>query len=459
VKSFRRSRGEGNELKRWVRGVVAIVLFLIPAAAFAQAEKRGALAQMTDAEKGELSEALARYRDLVKNNPTIVATEADLKADAARDKFKACMQKEIERDTAVAELRSLSSAIADAITLCPLQEYALAECARPNRVGGISFGDDGLTKEQRAARDRESCYTSALTREMKAWTPDFLRSRVERRPDGIKYLYDFASRFVYVATPVKLKQTGVKALMANLYDYWAGKGSTTDMIQGVAVALDDGNAAIECYLLRSWADAGMMGPDWWWTVDIQSGNSKFPNNRVNHFHFQGTSGARAPGDPPPTHVEMYAPTRCLMSLGRDWFEPRPDHSLVNIRDWRSLRIGQRVYAIWAMQDGAPAAVSDGFLMTKETTGVSEQTHGNKILRYPSRRMIKTSASAPHGTLGGGLFDSSGFLLGVMDKRGATIAARDWQYEQCLQSGPYLGGERKPECEHLAPSDAKSEGAQ
>ena len=85
---------------------------------------------------------------------------------------------------------------------------------------------------------------------------------------------------------------------------------------------------------------------------------------------------------------------------RDLCLMRPEkamRSLKNVRSFRSLRIGERVFAIGS-PEGLENTISEGIISGLRT---------DEGIRY-----IQTSAAIAPGSSGGGLFDENGALIGI-----------------------------------------------
>ena len=87
---------------------------------------------------------------------------------------------------------------------------------------------------------------------------------------------------------------------------------------------------------------------------------------------------------------------------------KPLPSSVGIRPYKNINVGERVYTIGAPQ-GLSLTIAEGLLSSKREEG--------------KRRLLQTSAPISQGSSGGGLFDSSGNLLGIttlMSVRGQNL---------------------------------------
>ena len=86
----------------------------------------------------------------------------------------------------------------------------------------------------------------------------------------------------------------------------------------------------------------------------------------------------------------------------------PLPSFVGIRPYKNINVGEKVYTIGAPQ-GLSLTIAEGLLSSKREEG--------------KRRLLQTSAPISQGSSGGGLFDSSGNLLGIttlMSMRGQNL---------------------------------------
>ena len=86
----------------------------------------------------------------------------------------------------------------------------------------------------------------------------------------------------------------------------------------------------------------------------------------------------------------------------------PLPSFVGIRPYKNINVGEKVYTIGAPQ-GLSLTIAEGLLSSKREEG--------------NRRLLQTSAPISQGSSGGGLFDSSGNLLGIttlMSVRGQNL---------------------------------------
>lgn len=83
-------------------------------------------------------------------------------------------------------------------------------------------------------------------------------------------------------------------------------------------------------------------------------------------------------------------------------------SFVGVRPYKTINVGEKVYTIGAPQ-GLSLTIAEGLLSSKREDG--------------KRRLLQTSAPISQGSSGGGLFDSSGNLLGIttlMSRRGQNL---------------------------------------
>ena len=224
---------------------------------------------------------------------------------------------------------------------------------------------------------------------MKKWVPYLVKRRVELQPDGPKYLYDFASRFVYAVVATN------------------GKDNTTT--QGSAVAIDDRFLATNCHVIDKAT-----------SITIHAGKAQI--------------GARRAGLPP---VSDRRTDRCLLYAD----DKLP--AFAAIREWHDLNVGEHIFAIGVAQGLAldlSLTLSDGMLSGKRTDG--------------RHRLIQTTAPISQGSSGGGLFDSSGRLLGITtftidgQNLNFAIAAEDWRYELCIADLDFIGP--PPDCERHIP---------
>jgi S1-C subfamily serine protease len=291
------------------------------------------------------------------------------------------MRREIERDFAIKYV-GVSVAVTTALVTCSaqLERYALAGC-----VGGIIL--PGEQKSDAEARHKKYCVQAKHEAQMEAWVPVLLRRRVELQPDGPRYLYDFASRFVYAVV--------------------AKNGNVT--VQGSAVAVDDQHLATNCHVV-----------DGATSITIHAGKNQIAARPSKH------------------PLAKHGSDRCLL------FADSKLPAFAAIREWDSLNVGERIFAIGVPQGlvlDLSLTLSDGILSGKRTDG--------------KHRLIQTTAPISQGSSGGGLFDSSGRLLGITTfalTRGQSlnfaIAAEDWRYELCFAQAFFFGP--SPDCKRYIP---------
>lgn len=302
--------------------------------------------------------------------------ERQYRSHQAEVSLNACIQKEVERDLGMKYV-SVPTAVTSALDTCfaLLERYASIDCLTI-KFEGKEIGENSCAKVERE-------------RQMTIWMPILLKRRVELQFDGPKYLYDFASHFVY-------------AVVAR-----NEKANTT--VQGTGVALDKRHLAANCHVIEQAT-----------TITAYQGQKKFSVRRAGF----------SPG--------KHGPDRCLLFVDETLL------AFAAIREWRDLSVGERIFVIGMPQgfalDEAPT-LSDGVLSGKRTDG--------------KHRLILTNAPIPQSSAGGGLFDSSGRLVGVttftlttMQNMNFAIAAEDWQYELCQFDRFFFGP--APDCTRHKP---------
>jgi len=311
---------------------------------------------------------------------------------AAEAALRACMQREVERDYGMTFM-SVPTTVTHAINTCSalLERHAFVDCAMGYKDG-----------EKYCAQSEMRAASIKVRREqqMEAWVPVLVKRRVELQSDGPKYLYDFASRFVYVVVAKN------------------EKANTTT--QGIAVAIGKRSLVTNCRAIE-----GATGLA---SIAIENGTTSIP--------------ALGSGD-------KGGPDRCLLLANPfkiGLLEDSRDLALpafAKIRKWEDLSVGERVFAIGVSRGprlDLSFTLSDGILSGKQTDA--------------KHRLVLATAPIAGGSLGGALFDSSGRLLGMTTSTltggpGFTIAiaAEDWHYELC-RSGPWFGPQ--PDCERHRP---------
>ncbi len=203
------------------------------------------------------------------------------------------------------------------------------------------------------------------------WVPFLLKRRAERQADGPTHIYNYASRFVYA---VLAESQGGRIIK-----------------QGSAVAMGERLLATNCHVIDGASQ-----------ITIRS--------KYKRITVRRTLGL---GDKKIDRCVLYAD------------EDLP--AFTYIRDWRSVKEGERVYAIGMPQGFAldmAASLSDGIVSGKRTDG--------------KHRFVQTTAPISQGSSGGGLFDSSGRLVAITtfslthgQNLNFAIAAEDWRpHMQC-----------------------------
>ncbi|MGO9485863.1 MAG: serine protease [Rhodomicrobium sp.] len=307
--------------------------------------------------------------------------ERQHRLNEAESALEACMDKEVERDFAM-KYMSVPGTVNAAMNSCStlLERYAFIDCASTYTDGEKYC----LRPEMRAAS-----VEVRRQQQLENWVPILLRRRVELQPDGPKYLYDFASRFVYAVVAKNEKD------------------NTT--LQGSAVAVDDRYLATNCHVIEKAT-----------SINIYSGQAHF--------------GASRSGLP----VGEGGSDRCLLYAD----EQLP--AFAAVREWRDVSVGERIYALGVPQGfalGFSLTLSDGILSGKRT----DEKH----------RLIQSTAPISQGSSGGGLFDSSGRLVGITtfaltngQNLNFAIAAEDWHYELCEAKSSFWGP--TPDCTRYKP---------
>ncbi len=306
--------------------------------------------------------------------------EQRLRIAVAEITVEACIQKEVERDFAIKYV-GVPLAIAAAINACTpaLENFALADCIPVHKDGSKRCTEpETIGSYIKVRRERL----------MENWVPVLMKRRVELQPDGPKYLFDFASQFVY-------------AVVAS-----NEKGEV--LSQGSAVAVDDRHLATNCHVISKATK-----------ISIRSGKIQATAHRAG-FPLSGSD-------------------RCLL------YSDEKLDAFATIRGWRDLNVGERIFAIGVPQGLAlnlSLTLSDGLLSGKRLDG--------------KHRLIQTTAPISPGSSGGGLFDSSGRLLGVTtftltsgQNLNFAIAAEDWSYELCMNTSFFWGP--APNCDRHTPA--------
>ncbi len=299
----------------------------------------------------------------------------------AESALEACMKEEVERDFAMRYM-SVPATVNAAMNSCStlLERYAFIDCASTYKDGEKYC----LQPEMRAA-----LVEVRRQQQLENWVPILLKRRVELQPDGLRYLYDFASQFVYAV------------IAKNERD------NTT--IQGSAVAVDNRYLATNCHVVEMATN-----------ITVYSEKVRF-----------GASRSRSPlGEEGSDRCLLYADEQLPVSAA--------------IREWRDLSVGERLYAIGVPQGfalGLSLTMSDGILSGKRT----DEKH----------RLIQSTAPISPGSSGGGLFDSSGRLLGITtftltngQNLNFAIAAEDWNFELCEAKSGWWGP--PPDCARYEP---------
>ena len=200
-----------------------------------------------------------------------------------------------------------------------------------------------------------------------------MKQRVELQPHGAKYIYEFTSRFVYTVL--------------------ARDGAGENIVQGSAVAVSKKYLMTNCHVVNGAKE-----------IVLYADKVQFKAERVESWRLANEQ----PHD------------RCLL---------RSDVELsvfADIRKFDEPSVGEKVYAI-----GAPQGISLGLTLT-----ISEGILSGKRVDSQNR-LFQTTAPISQGSSGGGLFDSSGRLIGITTfslKAGQNlnfaIAAEDWEYDLC-----------------------------
>ncbi len=233
--------------------------------------------------------------------------------------------------------------------------------------------------------------------------PEMRAASIEvRRERQIEYWVPFLLR-----RRVELQPDGPRYLYdfasRLVYAVVAKNEKTNTTTQGSAVAVDDRHLATNCHIVEKAT-----------SITIHSG--------------ENTIGARRSG----LSVGKGSPDRCLLYAD----EQLP--AFAAIRRWDDLNVGERVYAIGVPQGfdlNLSLTLTDGILSGKRTDG--------------QHRLVQTTAPISHGSSGGGLFDSSGRLVGITtfslrsgQNLNFAIAAEDWNHELCEANRLWWG----PPCE-------------
>ena len=181
-----------------------------------------------------------------------------------------------------------------------------------------------------------------------------------------------------------------------VYAVVARTGQSDEVVQGSAVGVSDRILITNCHVIRT-AD----------NIVLYSDNVQYPARRL----LVGDS----------------ASDRCLL------YAEKQLTAFATIREFADVRVGEKVFAI-----GAPQGMALGLSLTLSDGIVSGKRAEAK------NRLIQTTASISPGSSGGGLFDTSGKLIGITTFTLSTgqnlnfaIAAEEWKGEVCRSSREFF----------------------